>query len=182
MPRLPESLLNSLPAILQSRPERQIIEKKIGDDIAFRADQQGRVLPYFVTACENCNLNFTATGKIAQLTMEDCENLKVTLCQVVASVELIKCEVMTIDVSQARGTITLDMCREVKLQLTSASSAIVIYTSSCDSISIITGEQSHYHLPREDILKQGRYKTFCQCNQWMTVRCNLFGDPLDETK
>lgn len=181
MSRLPASLADSLPLLLKSRPQRQIIEKKRHEKKVISSEPD-QVSPYFITVCEHCSFDFENMRRIAQITVEDCEDLQLYLCPVIASTELVKCEDIHVYIAQTRGTISLDMSKNVNLHLKSdkIEDDLVIYTSSCDSVTLHMSDGRTYVLPKRDIIKQGRYRTSIKAEVWATHKCNLYGDVIED--
>lgn len=179
---LPGSLKDTLPGLLKSRPQRQIIEKRRSENIVVEATTEQRP-PFFITNVENSHVDFTNLPRLAQLTIEDCGKLHLKLCPVIASIDLVKCEDVSLSISQARGTVCIDMSKVIVLQLQSdVEAGFVIYTSCCDSVFVKAELQEDYILPKRDIMKMGRYKTWKDSTGWQTSRCNLYGDVIGESE
>lgn len=174
------SIAKSLPALLLSRPRRQVIENKKSQTITIEA-AQGQKPPYFVTSCDDCHLDFQNLSGLAQITIEDCRGLMISLCPVIASIDLVGSKNMEIEITQSRGTVCVDMSNNIALCFGVVTEGITIFSSSSEDIVVKADLQKDYRLPilNEEQSKRARYKTWVQDGQWRTAECDVYGDVLE---
>lgn len=184
MPRQ-TSIARSLPALLLSRPNRQVLENE--KERTIRIDQvQGLKPPYFVTACNDCDLDFRRLPGLAQITIERCHKSRIVLCPVIASIDIINSDKLDVEIVQSQGTICVDMSTNITLTLREAPSGITVFASSSDLVVLKSVSGEDYTVTMTNRVQadhepgRERYKTWYEAGFWHTALCNLYGDVLED--